>query len=89
MFPKPHSLYSQAALKFAKAIKFNADKIEALELPNKFNETIFELICCRLIRSEDIFIQLSRRNTNKRKCETLQREILLKFAKIMSGEEIL
>ena len=88
MISKYNSLYDQVALTIAKTIKFDVDKIEDLELPNKFNKTIFGIIYTRLIRNKDLVIRMSKSNSNKRKQETLQRELKLKFIGIRSGKEI-
>ena len=81
-------LYEKTAMTIAKAIGFNVDNIEGLQLPSRFCEKNFEIICKRGITDDDILIRVNRNDTEKRKKGALREELRQKFAIISVGEEI-
>ena len=85
---KKSPLYEKTAMTIAKAIGFNVDNIEGLQLPSRFCEKNFEIICKRGITDDDILIMVRRNNTEKRKKGALQEELRRKFARISAGDEI-
>ena len=81
-------LYEKTAMTIAKAIGFNVDNIAGLQLPGRFRDKIFEIICKRGITDDDILIRVGRNDSEKRKKGALREELRRKFAKISAGDEI-
>ena len=82
-------LYEKTAMTIAKAIGFNVDNIAGLELPGRFRDKIFEIICKRGITDDDVLIRVGRNGSEKRKIGALREELRRKFARISAGDEVL
>ena len=88
MGSKKSPLYEKTAMTIAKAIGFNVDNIEGLQLPSRFSEKNFQIICKQSITDDDILIRINKNDTEKRKKEALREKLRWKFTRISAGEEI-
>ena len=88
MGSKNSPLYEKTAMTIAKAIGFNVDNIEGLQLPSRFSEKIFQIICKQSFTDDDILIRINRNDNEKRKRGALREELRRKFSRISAGDEI-